>query len=138
MQLNNLLKTTIKKQKRIGRGIGSGKGKTGGKGQKGQKVRGKIPAAAVGGGLALYKKLPFKRGWGRDGGNRSRGEKPLVVKLSQLAALKPNTVVELQTLIDNKIISEKSAKKRGVKILADTDLKFPLSFKVPVSKKLAS
>jgi len=57
MQLNTLAKTTETSKKRIGRGLGSGKGKTGGRGQKGQKARGKIPAANVGGGLILYKNV---------------------------------------------------------------------------------
>jgi len=44
-------------QKRVGRGTGSGKGKTSGRGMKGQKARGKIPSAFIGGSLPLYKKL---------------------------------------------------------------------------------
>ena len=62
MQLHKLFKTTDKKAKRVGRGLGSGKGKTSGRGMKGQKSRENIPAGFIGGTLPLYKKLPYRRG----------------------------------------------------------------------------
>ncbi len=80
MQLQSLPKIQARSQKRLGRGLGSGKGKTSARGQKGQKARGKIPAQFTGGGLALYKKLPLLRGWG----NRLAGKKPVVIRLDQL------------------------------------------------------
>lgn len=63
MKLHELMKVRAKSRKRLGRGLGSGKGKTAGRGTKGQKARGKIPATFVGS-LPLYKKLPLKRGQG--------------------------------------------------------------------------
>lgn len=136
MELNNLSKTTTKTKKRLGRGNGSGKGKTAGRGYKGQKSRGKVPAAAVGGGLILYKKLPFKRGWNRSGGNRPRAPKAVLVKLSDLSVLKAQTVVNIQTLIDNKLVFEKDANRKGVKILAGGDFNTPLIIELPVSAKV--
>lgn len=133
MNLENLAKTTTKTKKRLGRGNGSGKGKTAGRGYKGQKSRGKVPAAVVGGGLILYKKLPFKRGWNRSGGNRPRAEKAVLVKLSDLGILKAQTVVNIQTLVDNKLVSEKDAHRKGVKILASGSLTTPLIIELPVS-----
>ena len=59
--------------KRLGRGIGSGKGKTGGRGSKGQKARGKVPLAFAGSNLPLYKKLPLRKGLG----NRKVSGKPV-------------------------------------------------------------
>lgn len=50
MQLNNLVKTTKRPKKRLGQGLGSGKGKTAGRGQKGQKARGKLRIGFDGGG----------------------------------------------------------------------------------------
>ena len=62
MRLNNLVKTNLKKI-RPGRGIGSGKGKTGGRGIKGQKSRSGVAIKAFEGGQTpLYRRLP-KRGF---------------------------------------------------------------------------
>lgn len=130
MKLSNLPKVKAKSNKIVGRGIGSGKGKTAGRGSKGQKARGTIPASFVGGSLPLYKKLPFKRGWG----NRKVSQKPVVIKTSQLEVLKPNTVVNIASLIENNIISEK-ASKVGVKVLAGGEIKVALTIKLPISKQ---
>lgn len=128
MKLNDLPKIKAKSKKRLGRGLGSGKGKTGGRGTKGQKARGKIPAGFIGGTLPLYKKLPLRRGQG----NSRANIKPVVVNLSDLGNLKAKTVVDLKLLIDEKIISEKDLKK-GVKVLGSGQIKSDLIFKVPVS-----
>ena len=62
MKLNNLIKTNEKKI-RPGRGIGSGKGKTGGRGHKGQKSRSGVAIKSFEGGqMPLYRRLP-KRGF---------------------------------------------------------------------------
>lgn len=138
MNLSSLLKVKTRTAKRLGRGNGSGKGKTAGRGYKGQKARGKVPAAAVGGGLALYKKLPYRRGWTRHGGNPKRSPKAILVKLSQLNTLKSGSVVNINSLVENKVISNKEAVKKGVKILAVGKLSLPLIFELPVSKKAQS
>ena len=59
MKMNELIKTNIKK-KRLGRGIGSGKGKTSGRGHKGQKSRtgGTIQVGFEGGQMPLQRRLP--------------------------------------------------------------------------------
>ena len=62
MKLNSSMKTKDKK-KRIGRGIGSGKGKTAGRGVKGQKSRSGVAIKSFEGGqMPLYRRLP-KRGF---------------------------------------------------------------------------
>lgn len=137
MELNNLPKIQYPEKKRMGRGLGSGKGKTGGRGQKGQKARGTIPQAVVGGGLALYKKLPYRRGYSRHSRNRHRGAETVIVKLSTLNNLKAKTVVNLNSLIENKVLSQKDREKQ-VKVLADTELTVALIVEVPVSKKAQS
>ncbi len=130
MQLNNLPKLSERSKKRIGRGIGSGKGKTSARGMKGQKARGKIPAANVGGGLILYKKLPFRRGLG----NRKVSTKQILIKTSQLEGFK-GKVVSLESLIEAKLVSENEAKAKGVKILEGGEaLKVALTVQVPTSK----
>ena len=80
----------MRHKKRLGRGIGSGKGKTAGRGTKGQKARGKIPATFVGS-LPFYKKLPLRRGQG----NPKLSDKLVPIKLSKLNVFKSKTVVDL-------------------------------------------
>lgn len=128
MKLHGLLKVKQKSKKRIGRGLGSGKGKTGGRGTKGQKARGSIPLAFIGS-LPLYKKLPKKRGLGNL--RVLSGTKP--IKLSLLDIFPAKSVVDLAKLLEAKIISRKDA-KRGVKILDGGELKKALTVKLPVSK----
>lgn len=119
MKLNALEKTIQRSKKRLGRGTGSGKGKTGGRGMKGQKARGKIPASFSGGGLPLYKKLPFVRGWG----NKKANPKPVVLTLDHLNRFKPNSKVTTESLIEAKIIMGRNAISRGVKILDRGEIK---------------
>src|SRR3989344_5360691 len=67
MRLETLPKITTKSAKRVGRGHGSGKGKTSGRGTKGQKARGKLPITHPhfeGGSRPLIKRLPIRRGKG--------------------------------------------------------------------------
>ena len=129
MKLHEVLKVKAKAKKRKGRGIGSGLGKTAGRGTKGQKARGKIPIGFSGAGLATYKKLPKRSGLG----NPRVSSKPKIIQLSQLNIFKKNSVVDLETLLNLKLINEKDA-KFGVKILSDEGLTIPLKVKLPVSK----
>lgn len=129
MKLHQLTKVKTRPNKRLGRGIGSGKGKTAGRGTKGQKARGKIPIGFSGSGLPLYKKLPLRRGYG----NRGLGEKSTVVNLSSLNVFKVKEVVDIEKLLEAKIISKKDLKK-GVKILGQGELNSALTIKLPVSK----
>ncbi len=129
MKLNNLPKISQRVKKRLGRGVGSGKGKTAGRGTKGQKARGKIPVNFSGAGLALYKKLPKRSGLS----NTVIPHKAKVLSLSTLNQFKPGTVIDLESLLLSKLIDKKSAKS-GVKLLADKGLTVKLTVKVPVSK----
>lgn len=124
MQLNNLPKITNRSNKRLGRGLGSGKGKTGGRGQKGQKARGKVAIGFSGGGVPLYKKLPLLRGWG----NKPVTVKPLGVNLTKLSVYKDGERVDLETMVEKKIVSKKDLQKRGVKILGEGELLKKLVF----------
>jgi large subunit ribosomal protein L15 len=61
MLLNDLKKTTTKQRKRVGRGIGSGTGKTCGKGAKGQKARSGVAIKGFEGGqMPIYRRVPKK------------------------------------------------------------------------------
>lgn len=132
MKLNNLDRLTLRSKKRLGRGIGSGKGKTGGRGMKGQKARGKIPAAFIGGSLPLYKKLPFVRGWG----NMKSKAKPVVVSLNELNRFKANSTVNGASFVEVGLITEADSKKRGIKVLDRGEITVKgLTIEVAVSTK---
>jgi len=122
MELHNLKKTKNgKKAKRVGRGIGSGKGgHTVGKGQKGQKARrGRKPNLGFEGGQSpLYKKLPKIKSF------RSRGsnlEKAQIVHLNVFNKFKDGDEITPQILVEKKII--KKVPNQGVKILSNGELK---------------
>ena len=108
----NLLKSKISRvKKRLGRGIGSSKGKTSGRGHKGQKSRSGIAIKSFEGGqMPLYRRLP-KRGF------RSLKKKNLAIinlnKIQQFFKDKkilPNVKLNLSTLQKSKIINKKYVK----------------------------
>lgn len=132
MKLSNLLKTTVRPKKRVGRGQGSGKGKTSTRGQKGQKARETIKLSFEGGQLPLIRRLPFKRGKDR---NKPLKPSPLVINLKVLNLLPNNTEISLESLVKLNIVDGDDAKKYGVKILGDGLLEKPLVIKLPVSNK---
>ena len=111
MNLNSISSEgTSKNRKRVGRGIGSGTGKTAGRGHKGQKSRtgGNIRPGFEGGQMPLQMRLP-KFGFSSRVNNNFKE-----VNVKNIEGM---TVVNLETLKENKIIS-KSVKK--VKIFGDT------------------
>lgn len=130
MKLNELPKITEKPKKRVGRGAGSGRGKTAGRGTKGQKAREKIKLGFEGGQLPLIKRLPLKRGKGR---NKSLKPGPIVVNIKYLNVLPKGSLVDLETLIKARIVKEDEARSFGVKILGDGELLLPLTVKLPCS-----
>lgn len=129
MKLNELLKLRIRSKKRVGRGVGSGLGKTAGRGTKGQKARGKMPIGFSGAGLPTYKKLPLKRGLG----NPSSDSKSKILQLSKLNIFKNNSVIDIEQLLKEKLVNKKDIKS-GIKILADGKLEVSLIVKLSVSK----
>ena len=111
MNLNSISSEgTSKNRKRVGRGIGSGTGKTAGRGHKGQKSRtgGNIRPGFEGGQMPLQMRLP-KFGFSSRVNNNFKE-----VNVKNIEGM---TVVNLETLNENKIIS-KSVKK--VKIFGNT------------------
>lgn len=131
MKLQQLNKITEHKKKRLGMGHGSGRVKTAGRGTKGQKARGNIPLRFEGGGLAIIKRLPFRRGKGR---NKVFKKRPIVLNVKVLNLFDKGSTVDLKSLLSKNIIEEKDAKIYGVKILGDGDLGVSLKVELPVSK----
>lgn len=131
-----LQKTVTKRSKRRGRGYGSGRGgHTVGRGQKGQKARNKIGILFEGVKVkkSLYKRLPLKRGKSKF----KAKEKPLIVKLEYLNLLPTGPKIDIDLLIQYGIVKEPDAKKYGVKILGDGDIKKKLTVTIPISKSAA-
>ncbi len=134
MKLNTLVKTNSKKI-RVGRGIGSGKGKTGGRGVKGQKSRSGVAIKAFEGGQTpLYRRLP-KRGFKSMAPNNIA-----IMNLSHLQKFHDNKKIDLNTLIDLKILKDKkiiNKKYVKLKILGDGDLKNKINITVNFASKQA-
>ncbi len=128
MKLHEIVKIQKRSKKRVGRGIGSGKGKSAGRGTKGQKARGKIPLG-FSGDLAFYKKLPKLRGLG----NPKVSPNPKVVTLSTLNTFPAKAIIDLEQLLRANIIKKREV-KRGVKILNIGEIKKALTVKLAVSK----
>lgn len=127
MNLDKLPKVKARSYKRLGRGIGSGRGKTAGRGTKGQKSRGNLPTQLISG-KSLYEKLPLKKGKG----NPKMSVKPVIVSLGKLTIFKKGEVVDAQLLISRGVIKENS--RGGVKILGTADKLEALIIKLPISK----
>lgn len=131
MELHNLPKTTTKSLRRVGRGHGSGRVKTSGRGTKGQKARRDIKLHFEGGALPLIKRLPFLKGKGR---NKTLSVSPVILNISDFSTIPSKTVVDVDYLVKNKIIVSKEFLINGVKVLGDGDLSVALTVKLPVSK----
>ena len=129
-KLDQLPKITHRAKKRLGRGHGSGRVKTSGRGTKGQKAREKIPFTIGLGGVSFIRRLPLYRGKYR---NKPKSHKPLVVNVKYLNLFKQNSQITLESLIKAHIVSEKQAKQNGVKILGDGELNVALTVKLPTS-----
>lgn len=134
MNLNNLPKITKKTKRRVGLGHGSGRGKTSGRGTKGQNARGSMSLSFEGGNLPLIKRLPFRRGKGK---NNVFKKKPIVVNVKALNLLPKGTVVDVKSLIDRKIVDKSDAEAYGIKILGDGTLSVALTVNLPMSKQAA-
>lgn len=129
MSLHKLIKITTKKKKRVGRGLGSGKGKTAGRGAKGQKKRAKIRPGFEGGQLPLTKRLPFLRGKGFKGPQK----KPFILALEKLNRFRAGSKLTIERLQKEGLVPEKVP--YGVKILTNGEIDKKLSLEgIKVSK----
>ena len=133
MQLPKVV--TQRRNKRVGRGVGSGKGShTAGRGQKGQKSMGDIHILFEGMKTkkSFFKRLPLLRGKGKF----LAGSKPLTLNLTDLDVLKDGSVITLDLLIKEKLVDAKEAKTFGVKILGNGKSTKKFTFEVPTSKSV--
>lgn len=98
-------------RKRIGRGIGSGHGKTAGRGTKGDKARGSGRAGFEGGQTPLHRRLPHRRGF-----TAFDKKQYAIVNLSELEKFDDGAEVTPELLLEKKVIS---SLRDGVKVLGD-------------------
>jgi len=130
--LNTLTKIVGKSKKRLGLGHGSGRSKTSGRGTKGQKARRTIALSFEGGALPLIKRMPFLRGKNR---NNPFTKNPVIINLDNLSSFSKGAVVDVASLVKQKVVKEREVKKNGVKLLGDGDLTIALTVKIPVSNQ---
>lgn len=112
-----------RQKRRVGRGHGSGRMKTSGRGTKGQKARtgGNVPAWFEGGQLRLSRRLPFIKGF-----NNPFKREYATVNVGQLQTFEPSSQVTAEVLAEAGLIRA-SAAKGLIKILGDGDLDRPLN-----------
>ncbi len=115
-------------KKRLGRGHGSGKVKTSGRGTKGQKSRDGIHIGFEGGQLPLIKRLPLLRGKGRNG---SQSAKSFPVPVEKLNILPAGITVTLETLKKYHMIDTAVTR---VKLLGNGKVTVKLNVALPCSK----
>ena len=118
-------------RKRVGRGIGSGLGKTAGKGHKGQKARsgGGVRPGFEGGQMPLFRRIP-KRGF------KNRGAKQYTeVTLAMLETLDNNTEVTVESLLEAGIIRKAND---GIVVLGNGELTKKLTVKAARVTKTAN
>jgi large subunit ribosomal protein L15 len=137
MKLNELKDNpgATKGRMRIGRGIGSGKGKTGGRGVKGQKARTGVAIKAFEGGqMPLHRRLP-KRGFvnlfARDLQEINLDRLQAAIDSGKLDATKPVTI---EALVDAGVFAKP---RQGVKILGNGELKAKIDAEVAGASKSA-
>ncbi|MFH1905220.1 MAG: 50S ribosomal protein L15 [bacterium] len=132
MILGNLKvpKGAKKRKKIVGRGNGSGHGKTACKGNKGQKARsgGKIRRGFEGGQMPLYRRVP-KRGFT----SRSRG-KIVIINIEKLNCFKDGSVVNLECLREKELLKSQNVL---AKILGMGELKKKLNVRAHSFSKSA-
>jgi large subunit ribosomal protein L15 len=134
MQLNSLVKIN-KKKIRVGRGIGSGKGKTSSRGHKGQKSRSGVAIKSFEGGqMPLYRRLP-KRGFKSLNKNNVA-----ILNLSKIQSMIEKTKNGLKNTLDLKILKEKNLinnKFLKLKILGSGELKKSIEISAHFASKQA-
>ena len=134
MELNNLVKNN-KKKIRVGRGIGSGKGKTSSRGHKGQKSRSGVAIKSFEGGqMPLYRRLP-KRGF-----NPIEKKNIAILNLDKIQSfidkksVKTSEILNSNLLKKLKLINKRSSK---LKILGSGEIKDKINIEADLASKSA-
>src|SRR5262252_9115181 len=122
-----------KARRRLGRGIGSGKGKTAGRGVKGQKARSGVAVKGFEGGqMPLHRRLPkrgFKNPFARDLNEVNLGR---IQQAIDAGKLDPAAVVDVEALVKAGVLRRV---KDGVRLLGDGELKAKVTFAVAGASK---
>ena len=134
MSLNSLVKNN-KKKIRVGRGIGSGKGKTSSRGHKGQKSRSGVAIKSFEGGqMPLYRRLP-KRGF-----KTLKKDTTAILNLSKIQNMLDKTKNNLKESVDLKTLKEKNLINRKylkLKILGSGEIKKNIEISAHFASKQA-
>ncbi|MEE8552313.1 MAG: 50S ribosomal protein L15 [Desulfobacterales bacterium PC51MH44] len=112
-----------KSRKRLGRGVGSGKGKTAGRGTKGQNSRsgGGVRPGFEGGQMPIHRRLP-KRGF-----TNIFKKKIAVINIHDLSTFESGSVVDEAALVRMGLVK---GQRDGIKLLGNGEIKIPLTIKV--------
>ncbi len=134
MELNSLIKNN-KKKIRVGRGIGSGRGKTSSRGHKGQKSRSGVAIKSFEGGqMPLYRRLP-KRGF-----KSLKKNSTAILNLSKIQSFIEKSKNEIKNTLDLKILKEKNfinKKFKKLKILGTGEIKKNIEISAHYASKQA-
>lgn len=137
MKLNEIYDNdgAVHSRKRVGRGIGSGKGKTGGRGVKGQKSRSGVAIKGFEGGqMPLYRRLP-KRGF-----NNIFAKKFNIVSIERVEQAIEAGKLDAKSSISAESLKEAGVIRRikdGVRLLANGETKNKLTFDIAGASKAA-
>ena len=135
MQLNTINIKIKKRSKRLGRGIGSSKGKTSGRGHKGQKSRSGVAIKSFEGGqMPLYRRLP-KRGF-----NPIRKDKIAKINIEKIQMLIENKIINKDEKLDLKVLIKKNILNKSykkIKILGSGEITTKLNIEADFSSKSA-
>ena len=134
MELNSLVKNN-KKKIRVGRGIGSGKGKTSSRGHKGQKSRSGVAIKSFEGGqMPLYRRLP-KRGF-----KSLSKDITAILNLAKIQSMLEKSKNDLKNVLDLKLLKEKNLinkKYLKLKILGSGEIKKNIEISAHFASKQA-
>jgi len=119
------------RRKRVGRGIGSGHGKTAGRGTKGQKAREQVPLTFEGGQTPLHRRLPRLKGFK----NPTHKEYTIVNVALLEERFEAGDVVSPELLLERRII--KNLEKDGLKVLGEGELTKALTVRAHKFSKTA-
>ncbi|MBU4258565.1 MAG: 50S ribosomal protein L15 [Desulfobacteraceae bacterium] len=125
MKLNELspAKGSRKSRKRLGRGVGSGTGKTAGRGTKGQNSRsgGGVRPGFEGGQMPIHRRLP-KRGF-----TNIFRKNIAVINIRDLSRFEKDSIVDEDALFNSGLVK---GKIDGIKLLAQGEMKIPLTIRL--------
>ena len=134
MKMENLKPAQGAKTKkvRVGRGIGSGIGKTSGRGHKGQWARsgGGVKPGFEGGNIPMIRKLPI-RGFN----NYNFRKNYAIVNVGDLEIFEPNTVITEELLYETRVVGKRQP--YGLKVLGNGEITKPLTIKAKKATKAA-